>query len=107
MDEAQHLADRVVVIARGQVIAEGTPDTLGRDGITVVGFRLPDGAAPALPAGAEIERGHVRFRTETPTRDLAPLLAWAADRGIELEGLTVTRPTLEDVYLELTEEPAA
>jgi ABC-2 type transport system ATP-binding protein len=107
MDEAQHLADRVVVIARGQVIAEGTPDTLGRDGVTLVGFRLPDGEQPPLPAGAELDRGHVRFRTETPTRDLAPLLAWAAERGIELEGLTVTRPTLEDVYLELTEESAA
>jgi ABC-2 type transport system ATP-binding protein len=106
MDEAQHLADRVVVIARGQVIAEGTPDTLGRDGVTVVGFRLPDGYDGALPEDAEVERGHVRFRTHTPTRDLAPLLAWAAGRDVELEGLTVTRPTLEDVYLELTEEPA-
>ena len=78
MDEAQHLADRVVVIARGQVIAEGTPDTLGRDGVTVIGFRLPDGYDGALPEDAEVERGHVRFRTHTPTRDLAPLLAWAA-----------------------------
>jgi ABC-2 type transport system ATP-binding protein len=104
MDEAQHLADRVVVIARGQVIAEGTPDTLGRDGVTVVSFKALDGAP--LPAGAETDRGQVRFRTHTPTRDLAPLLAWAAERGVELEGLTVTRPTLEDVYLELTEEPA-
>ena len=46
------------------------------------------------------------FRTETPTRDLAPLLEWAAHRGMELEHLTVTRPTLEDVYLDLTEEAA-
>ena len=43
----------------------------------------------------------------TPTRDLAPLLEWAAHRGMELEHLTVTRPTLEDVYLDLTEEVAA
>jgi len=107
MDEAQHLADRVVVIARGKIIAEGTPDALGRDGVTVVAFRLPEGDEPPLPAGAERDRRHVRFRTDTPTRDLAPLLAWAAERGIELEGLSVTRPTLEDVYLELTEEPAA
>ena len=104
MDEAQHLADRVVVIARGQIIAEGTPDTLGRDGVSVVSFKALDGAP--LPAGAETDRGQVRFRTHTPTRDLAPLLAWAAARDLELEGLTVTRPTLEDVYLELTEEPA-
>jgi ABC-2 type transport system ATP-binding protein len=107
MDEAQHLADRVVVIARGRVIAEGTPDTLGRDQTAVVTFRLPDGAGDApLPAGADVERGHVRFRTATPTRDLAPVLSWAAAREHELDGLTVARPTLEDVYLELTEEPS-
>ena len=52
-------------------------------------------------------REHVRFRSTHPTRDLAPLLAWAAGRGMELERLTVTRPTLEDIYLELTEEAAA
>jgi ABC-2 type transport system ATP-binding protein len=48
----------------------------------------------------------VSFRTATPTHDLAPLLEWAADRGMELEHLTVTRPTLEDVYLDLTEAAA-
>ena len=113
MDEAQHLADRVVVIARGNVIAEGTPDTL-RAGVaeaTLVGFRVPygvDGDHLPLPGGTEVERRDrlVSFRTRTPTRDLAPLLAWAADAGIELEALTVTRPSLEDVYLQLTEEPA-
>jgi ABC-2 type transport system ATP-binding protein len=56
-----------------------------------------------------VQRGVVQFRTATPTRDLAPLLAWAAGRGMELEHLTVSRPTLEDVYLDLTatEEVAA
>src|SRR6476661_10128348 len=110
MDEAQHLADRVVVIARGKVIAEGTPDTLGA-GVaeaTLVGFRVPYGVDAGdlpLPDAAEVERRDrlVSFRTRTPTRDLAPLLAWAADAGIELEALTVTRPSLEDVYLQLTE----
>ena len=48
----------------------------------------------------------VTFRTATPTRDLAPLLSWASVRGFELEALTVSRPTLEDVYLQLTEEAA-
>ncbi len=62
-----------------------------------------------LPDDAIVERGTVQFRTATPTADLAPLLGWAAMRGMELEHLTVSRPTLEDVYLDLTaaEEVAA
>jgi ABC-2 type transport system ATP-binding protein len=108
MEEAQRLADRVVVLARGRVVAEGTPDELGSDDASsLVGFRLPafhEGLA--LPADALVDRGAVSFRTDTPTRDLAPLLEWAAHRGMELEHLTVTRPTLEDVYLDLTEEAA-
>src|SRR3954454_10160741 len=113
MDEAQHLADRVVVIARGKVIADGTPDTLGRgaDDAARIAFRVPYGVAAdelPLPDDAEIERRErqLSFHTHTPTRDLAPLLSWAAESEIELEALSVTRPTLEDVYLQLTEEPA-
>jgi ABC-2 type transport system ATP-binding protein len=109
MEEAQRLADRVVVLAKGRVVAEGTPEELGRDDASaLVGFRLPafHDSLP-LPACASIERGMVSFRTPTPTRDLAPLLEWAAGRGMELEHLTITRPTLEDVYLDLTTEEAA
>ena len=113
MDEAQHHADRVVVISHGRVIAEGAPETLGRDNAVpaLVSFRLPqdlDADDLPLPATAEVEHhnGTLRFRSPTPTRDLAPLLSWAAVRGAELEALTVTRPSLEDVYLQLTEEPA-
>ena len=70
-------------------------------------FRLPAfHEAIPLPDDARVERGHVSFRTAAPTHDLAPLLEWAARRGMELEHLTVTRPTLEDVYLDLTEEAA-
>jgi len=90
MEEAQVLADRVVVMSGGRVIAEGTPDTLGGSGESIVSYR----------EGGRI----VRFTTTTPTQDLAPILTAAAERGEELEGLTVTRPSLEDVYLELTED---
>ncbi len=93
MEEAQVLADRVVVLAGGRVVAEGTPDTLAASaGEAIVSYR----------AGGRTER----FRTATPTADLLPLLSAAAALGEELEGLTVTRPSLEDVYLQLTEEPA-
>jgi len=107
MDEAQSLADRVAVIAAGQIVAEGTPDTLaGRDvGDALVSFRTPDGVSAAelpLPDGADRANGRVTFSSPTPTRDLAPLVVWANERGVELEGLTVTRRSLEDVYLELT-----
>ncbi|HEX6461022.1 MAG TPA: ABC transporter ATP-binding protein [Thermoleophilaceae bacterium] len=107
MDEAQNLADRVAVIAAGRIVAEGTPDTLaGRDvGDALISFRVPAATGAAelpLPASAERADGRVSFSTEMPTRDLAPLVAWANERGVELEGLTVTRRSLEDVYLELT-----
>jgi ABC-2 type transport system ATP-binding protein len=105
MEEAQHLADRVVVIARGRIIAEGTPDSLGSDHRHVVSFRMPefhDGLP--LPEGTSVERDLATFTTTTPTRDLAPILAWAAGRGMELENLSVARPSLEDVYLQLTQE---
>jgi ABC-2 type transport system ATP-binding protein len=111
MDEAQHLADRVVVIAGGRIIAEGTPDTLGRGAgeASLVSFRVPaglDGDEMPLPDDVAVEqRGSaVQFSTATPTADLAPLLSWAAVRGAELEALTVSRPSLEDVYLQLTQE---
>ena len=111
MEEAQRLADRVVVISGGRVIAEGTPDSLGREAAeaALVEFRLPADVEPdaiPLPAGADRRGRSLAFRTRTPTCDLAPLLSWASVRGIELEALTVSRPTLEDVYLQLTEEAA-
>jgi ABC-2 type transport system ATP-binding protein len=109
MEEAQYLADRVVVVSAGRVIADGPPETLGAtEARAVVSFAAPDGDLP-LPLDREIERagGRIAFRTPTPTRDLAPLVAWAAARDTELEDLTVTRPTLEEVYLELTQETHA
>ena len=99
MDEAQHLADRVVVLANGRVIADADPEQLGGE-VTVISFHVPPGMP--VPAGAVVTAGIARVTTDRPTRDLAPLLSWANEQGIELEGLSVTRPSLEDVYLELT-----
>jgi ABC-2 type transport system ATP-binding protein len=111
MDEAQNLADRVVVIAGGTIVAEGSPESLGGRDLAeaVISFRLPAGLSladlpGALPSQPQLREGHVLLRTATPTAALNLLTGWAIDQGEELEALTVTRPSLEDVYLQLTGE---
>ena len=92
MDEAQRLADRVTIIAAGEIVASGTPEDLGRreSGETTIRYRR-DGREVVL-------------QTATPVQALHELTAEALSAGAELEGLEVTRPSLEDVYLELTAE---
>ena len=104
MDEAQALADRVIVIAAGQVVAEGTPTSIGgRDLATArVEFSLPPGTQVAdLPIRAQVDRDVVVATTTEPTELLHTLTGWALDRGVTLEGLSVVRPSLEDIYLKL------
>jgi ABC-2 type transport system ATP-binding protein len=94
MDEAQRLADRVTIIAAGRIVAQGTPEDLGeRDaGETTIRYRT--------------EGREVVLRTTDPVKTLNELTGAALAKGEALEGLEVTRPSLEDVYLELTaEEP--
>ena len=111
MEEAQVLADRVAVIAGGRIVAEGPPDQLaGRDAATEIRFSMPEGFSPAgLPApgpGATVtvEGPAVSVRAQEPTRALHTLTGWALEQGVTLANLTVARPSLEDVYLELTAE---
>ncbi len=105
MDEAQNLANRVAVISRGEVVAEGPPDTIAGRHLaeTVIRFRSPAGADPsALPFDLSADGDAFELQTADPTKTLHELTAWALERGVALEGLTVTQPSLEDVYLELT-----
>ncbi len=108
MDEAQYLAREVAVIARGKIVAQGPPATLGgrQDLATMIRFRLtPDEELPsALAAAAQRTDATVLIRTSDATRTLHELTSWAIENRITLEGLDVTRPSLEDVYLELTTE---
>jgi ABC-2 type transport system ATP-binding protein len=107
MDEAEHLADRVAVIARGTLVALGTPEELAAAGeaASVVSFRLPPGIEPAdlPPLDGEIVRQGLEWQVPTahPTRALSRLTSWAVERGIEVPSLAVTRPSLEDTYLAL------
>jgi ABC-2 type transport system ATP-binding protein len=110
MDEAEHLADRVAVIAEGRIVAEGSPGTIaGRDRAAVeIRFSLPPGAVPDdLPEvvkAAMVERdgGQLLLRAGSPINVLGPLVRWAEARGADLADIEVRRPSLEDVYLALT-----
>lgn len=110
MDEAQHLADRIAVIADGRIVAEGTPETLGgrEHADTVVSFHADHASLEGFPFESPVvsENGRITIKTADPTRALHAVTGWAIDRAIELSDLTVTRPSLEDIYLQLTEDPA-
>jgi ABC-2 type transport system ATP-binding protein len=109
LDEAQELADRVAIVKAGVIVVEGPPDALGTGSAdTEILFVPPAGVGlDELPIdeSPEVVDGRARLRTQTPTRTLAALCGWAAERGTELERLEVTRPSLEDVYLELVDAP--
>jgi ABC-2 type transport system ATP-binding protein len=105
MDEAQYLAKRVAVIAKGEIVAEGTPTSLaGRDRMkTTVRFRLPAGA-PTPPDWGQGPGpdGHFTLHTGDATRTAHDLTGWALEHGLSFDSFEVSQPTLEDVYIELT-----
>ena len=91
LDEAQELADRVAIVKEGRIVAEGPPDQLGPGSS---GYRVS-----YLSGGSRVEH-----HTDDPTELLHRLTRDAIARGERLDGLEVTRPTLEEVYLQLTAE---
>jgi ABC-2 type transport system ATP-binding protein len=109
MDEAEHLADQVAILRGGRIVAQGAMSelsaSLGRR--TVIGFRLNGGleaeelrshvSAPLQVAGDEVS-----IESEQPQADLYRLLGLAEERGVTLEGLEVRKPSLEDIFLDLT-----
>jgi ABC-2 type transport system ATP-binding protein len=105
MDEAQYLADRVAVISAGRIVAEGPPATLAdrNHALARIRYRLSAAAQPpetlrGVPDGADF----TVLTSADLVRDLHRLTGWALENGIDLDGLEVTRPSLEDVYLSLT-----
>jgi ABC-2 type transport system ATP-binding protein len=109
MDEAQRLADRVAIITEGTIVAEGPPSELAAraSSVTWIRFSLPEGVSPeALPADLGTPgvspHGGMELSSRDPVRDLAMLCSWALSKGVDLDGLEAVRPTLEEVYLQLT-----
>jgi len=111
LDEAEQLADTVVVVDAGRVVAAGTPAELTRSGAEgQIRFRATPGLrlaslVEALPEGcqaAEPEPGRYLISGEVSPQLLATLTAWCAGQGVLADDLTVERRSLEDVFLELT-----
>jgi ABC-2 type transport system ATP-binding protein len=109
MDEAQRLADRIGILREGELVAIGSVEEIGAGLRTdaLIHFRLPDGFAPhhiaaeaALPV--EMEGDLVTIHAADPQAALYRLTSWATHEGVQLAGLEVIRPTLEDIFLELT-----
>ncbi len=109
LDEAEQLADRVVVIAGGSLVAQGTPAELRADlgGATTISFRIPTGDDPvdellgAVTGEVKGRNGRLEIRTTSPTADLHTVTGWAVQRSFELVELAVAPASLEDVYLDL------
>jgi ABC-2 type transport system ATP-binding protein len=104
LEEAAQLANRLAVLVAGQVVALDSPAGLiskkGRQ--ARVSFRKPPGDDPPMVGEFfQLEGDRVEFWSRSVTLDLAVLTSWALSRGLELEELTVSRPSLEEVYLEL------
>ena len=108
MDEAQTLADRLVILADGVVAAEGTFDELVErlGDTTTISFRVPDSVPTAaigqhLDGVVRVDGDRVEMATANPQRDLQRLLRWAEEHRIGLEHLSVQRSSLEDLFLSI------
>ncbi len=114
MEEAERLADRIAVIAAGEIVAEGTPETLGGRNLeqSQIRFVLPPGESrDGLPGdlgsrSTPEAHGRLLIYSGNVAADVHALSGWALERGVDLATLDVRRPTLEDVYLQLTADHA-
>jgi len=109
LEEAETLADRVAIIAGGEIVASGAPAALGPRAHLgcEISFSLPVGST-GPPAGligeVDVRDGVLHLRTTALVADLNIVTGWALERGTDLPDLVIRRPSLEDVYLELTAE---
>lgn len=110
MDEAEAVADRAAVIVDGRIVAEGAPADLGgrAEAPTTIRFRVPVGSLQLIQRPGETivtdDGNQFTVQTKEPTSALHAITGAALDQKVELDALEVERPSLEDIYLSLTDE---
>jgi len=111
LEEAEVLADRIAVIARGCIVAIGTPSTLGDRHLAPTTIRVrgiaprTKKAPPSIAQRIEVEGDRLTMRSNDAVRDLHALTGWlASEPGVEID---VRQPSLEDIYLDLVGEAVA
>jgi ABC-2 type transport system ATP-binding protein len=112
IEEAEKLCDQVAIVDQGKIIASGTPreiqaKTLGHSIIDLhLGAPLPPGEIPDSLAGEKLilgeDRRTLNVSSARPSKTLVELVKWIDQQGIELLDIQLKRPTLEDVFIELT-----
>ena len=114
LEEVERVADRVVIVDRGRLLASGTPaELVGQDAGTAISFGAPpgvDAAALAERLGAavtEVTPGEYRVDAAATPATIATLTAWLAEHDLPLGDLRAGRQRLEDVFLRLTGDAAA
>ncbi len=102
LEEAQELADRVIVMAEGLIVADGPPDTLGErnPGVATISFSVDPLRATDLGMVA-VDGGRVEIETDDPVRTIHEITTKALDNDIPLRNLEVSRLSLEEAYLRL------
>ena len=108
MEEADRLCDRIAILDAGSIAAEGNPEELKRSfGGDVIEIDMRDRdvaveAAALLGDGASVEDDRVRLTTPNGSARIPQVIGHLQRRGLEPEALTLARPTLDDVFLDLT-----
>lgn len=111
MEEAEQLADRLAILVEGKIVAVGTAgELMSRDHLSTIQFRQGLSTAVLIKDVTDeitLTDGVFSIHTTRPTETLAKITNQATQLGLELEGLTVTGATLEDIYLRLTDTEAS
>lgn len=108
MDEAQNLADRVAIMINGKIVKEGSPRELtGKESVTKIRFYLDTGSKdlpPDILAEVKSIAEMITIETSNPAKILFSLTDWSINNAVDLKGLTVSKPSLEEIYIDLVND---